>query len=144
MRVSDILRTKGSAVCTISGTASVAEAIEALDKFGIGAIVVSSNGTAVEGILSERDIVRSINRLGKAVLGHPVSDVMTADVVTCRSQEQVDYMMSVMTEHRFRHVPVVQSGELVGIISIGDVVASRVGELEREAEALEQYLYHGR
>jgi len=144
MRVSDILRSKGTVVCTISPKATIADAVGALDQFGIGAIVVSDNGVDVEGILSERDIVRALHHQGSDVLACLVSDVMTSPVVTCVPGEQVDYMMGVMTQKRFRHVPVVESDELAGIISIGDVVATRVAELEREAEALENYIQFGR
>jgi len=144
MRVSDILRSKGTVVCTISPKATIADAVAALDQFGIGAIVVSEDGVVVEGILSERDIVRALHYQGSEVLARLVSDVMTSPVVTCVPGEQVDYMMGVMTQKRFRHVPVVESDELTGIISIGDVVAMRVAELEREAEALENYIQFGR
>ena len=144
MRVSDILKSKGTAVCTIAPDATIADAVEALDQFGIGAIVVSQDGSMVEGILSERDIVRALHNEGSGVCDCLVSELMTNEVVTCSPGEQVDYMMSVMTQERFRHAPVVESGKLAGIISIGDVVAMRVAELEREAEALEQYIHYGR
>lgn len=144
MRVSDILKAKGRAVCTVRPDATIADAVAALDQFGIGALVVSEDGSTIEGIVSERDIVRAMHREGEDVRDRPVRDVMTKEVVTCVPAEQVDYMMSVMTEERFRHVPVLDSEKLAGIITIGDVVASRVAELEREAEALEQYIQYGR
>ena len=144
MRVSDILKSKGTAVCTIGPDATIADAVRALHQFGIGAIVVSSDGSIVEGILSERDIVRALHSEGAGVRDRLVSELMTDEVVTCSPGEQVDYMMAVMTQKRFRHAPVVESGKLAGIISIGDVVATRVAELEREAEALEQYIQYGR
>ena len=94
--------------------------------------------------MSERDIVRALHSEGAGVRDRLVSELMTDEVVTCSPREQVDYMMAVMTQKRFRHAPVVESGKLAGIISIGDVVATRVAELEREAEALEQYIQYGR
>ena len=144
MRVSDILRSKGTTVCTIGPGATIGDAVAALDQFGIGAIVVSTDGTTVDGILSERDIVRAMNREDGSLGDLPVRDLMTSNVVTCSPSDQVDYMMSLMTQRRFRHVPVVESDQLAGIVSIGDVVAYRLNELEREAEALEQYIQHGR
>lgn len=104
--------------------------------------MVSHDGVGIQGILSERDIVRAFHDQGVSDL--LVSDIMTKDVVTCSPRDRVDYMMSLMTEKRFRHVPVVDSEKLAGIISIGDVVATRVAELEREAEALEQFIQYGR
>ena len=144
MRVSDILRSKGTTVCTIGPGATIGDAVAALDQFGIGAIVVSADGTSVDGILSERDIVRAMSRQDGPLGDLPVSELMTGNVVTCSPSDQVDYMMSLMTQRRFRHVPVVESDQLAGIVSIGDVVAYRLNELEREAEALEQYIQHGR
>ena len=144
MRVSDILRSKGTVVCTISPDATIADAVRALAQYGIGAIVVSTDGITVEGILSERDIVRAMDAEADGLQGRLVRDIMTSNVVTCGPSEQVDYMMSLMTQKRFRHVPVVDGDQLAGIVSIGDVVASRLSELEREAEALEDYIRHGR
>ncbi len=142
MRVQDILKSKGNAVCTIIPEATIADAVGVLHQFGIGAVVVSHDGVGIQGILSERDIVRAFHDQGVSDL--LVSDIMTKDVVTCSPRDRVDYMMSLMTEKRFRHVPVVDSEKLAGIISIGDVVATRVAELEREAEALEQFIQYGR
>jgi len=126
------------------GDASVTRAVESLSDFGIGAVVISDDGETIAGILSERDIVRAIHRSGKGILGQAVREIMTNEVVTCTSQDQVDQLMSVMTANRFRHMPVVNDGKLAGIVSIGDVVASRVSQLELETEALEQYIHHGR
>jgi len=128
----------------MTGDASVTQAVESLSDFGIGAVVISDDGETIAGILSERDIVRAIHRSGEDVLGQAVREIMTNEVVTCTSQDQVDQLMSVMTTNRFRHMPVVNDGKLAGIISIGDVVASRVSQLEHETEALEQYIHHGR
>lgn len=144
MRVSEILRTKGTVVHTISGSASVGDALNALAEWGIGAVVVSSDGTTIDGILSERDIVRALQRLGPSVVSEAVDSLMTTEVVTCEPGDQVDAMMSTMTENRFRHMPVVTHGQLTGLISIGDVVAARVAELENTAAALEEYLHQGR
>lgn len=144
MQVSDILRRKGTAVSTIPPGASVGTALASLSDAGIGALVVSGDGQTIDGILSERDIVRAMHRVGSEVVDQPVQQIMTADVVTCKPSDQIDQMMSTMTENRFRHVPVVADGVLGGLISIGDVVAARVSELENTAAALEQYIYSGR
>jgi len=144
MQVSDILRRKGTAVTTIATSATVGTALASLHDAGIGALVVSNDGESIEGILSERDIVRAMHRVGSVVVEQPVERIMTADVVTCRPSDQIDWMMSTMTENRFRHVPVLVDGKLSGLVSIGDVVAARVSELENTAAALEEYIYSGR
>lgn len=144
MRVSDILRKKGSEVATIAPSATIAEALALLSERGIGAIVASTDGQTIDGILSERDIVRAMHRLGADALDQAVSDLMTSSVHTCTAEQRVDQMMTTMTENRFRHMPVVDAEGLIGIISIGDVVATRVAELENETIVLEQYIHQGR
>lgn len=139
MRVSDVLNTKGSDVLTVSPDTRVSELIALLAEHNIGAAVVSAPSAAVAGIVSERDVVRRLAR-GSDVLDFPVSDIMTADVQTADPQESVNSLMRLMTEHRIRHVPVVADGELRGLVSIGDVVKSRIGELEFERDQLSSYV----
>lgn len=138
--LSVILDRKGTSVATVSPRASVEDATAALAEHNVGALVVSSDGRAVEGILSERDIVRELARRGCDCLHGPVRDVMSTDVHTCGPDATVDDLMATMTQHRIRHVPVLQNGVLAGLVSIGDVVKSRLDELELQAETLEQYV----
>ncbi len=140
MRISSLLEEKGSAVVTISGDATVAEAVAELDRHRIGALVVSVDGVHIDGIVSERDVVRGLAAQQGELLGQPVRTIMTAIVVTCSPEEQVDSLMTTMTNHRVRHVPVVVDGELLGIVSIGDVVKSRIGELEKDRKELVEYI----
>jgi CBS domain-containing protein len=144
MRVKDILRQKGSEVATISSTATLAEAAQALSTRRIGALVVSDDGLHITGILSERDIVRCLAELGADALGKTVSVAMTAEVQTCGKDDSLDELARTMTEGRFRHLPVVEGGEMAGLVSIGDVVKRRVEELETEAQALTEYIQTGR
>jgi CBS domain-containing protein len=143
MRVADILRRKGTRTATVQQGDSVARAVEILREKGFGALVVSSDGRKIEGIVSERDIVRALG-LRPDLLDLPVSDIMTAKVFTCTPEHKVDELMTMMTEHRFRHVPVEVDGELHGLVSIGDVVKHRVNELENETHAMQEYIHHGR
>jgi CBS domain-containing protein len=140
MRISDILRTKGGAVVTVDPGATIRDLLALLAEHGIGAAVVSGDGATVSGIVSERDVVRAIAARGAAVLSERVGEIMTADVSTCGPDAHIDELMRTMTDGRFRHVPVVDDGRLVGIVSIGDVVKSRIGELESERESLERYI----
>lgn len=142
MRISDLLRDKGSAVATVSPTTSVKELLRVLAEHNIGATVVL-DGDNVVGIVSERDIVRRLDQHGTTLLGTPVGDIMTRSVVTCSPMDSVDSLAATMTERRIRHMPVLSSGELVGIISIGDVVKSRISQLETDREQLESYIVHG-
>ena len=144
MRVSGILASKGTTVATIAPQASIAEAADELRRHGIGALVVSSDGRSVDGIISERDIVLRLSEAGGDVLGQPVSAVMTSEVQTCALDDTCDELMRVMTEQRTRHLPVVTQGELAGIVSIGDVVKRRVTELEDETRHLHDYIVTGR
>jgi CBS domain-containing protein len=140
VRISGLLRAKGSFVATVPPDATVAEVIGRLAHHGVGALVVSDNGRRCQGIVSERDIVLGIGRRGATLLDDPVACLMTVDVRTCAPEDECEYLMQLMTEHRVRHVPVLVEGELAGIISIGDVVKARVGELERERTALVDYV----
>ena len=138
MLVHQILASKASdAVLTISPAARVSEAAAVLSEKRIGSLVVSTDGKHAEGILSERDIVREVGRRGAACLGDPVSAMMTRGLVTCGRNETADKVLQTMTEGRFRHLPVVEGGVLVGLISSGDVVKARLAELAMENEALE-------
>lgn len=140
MQVRELLRRKGSGVATVDPGASVTAVLSMLAELGIGALVVSADGVKVEGIVSERDIVRRLARDGVIALELLARDVMTHDVVTCEPDVKVDEIMSVMTEGRFRHVPVTELGLLIGIVSIGDIVNARVRELEQEAHHLTNYI----
>ena len=145
MRVSDLIRRKGGAgVTTISPNASLTEAAQELARQHIGALVVTIGGTRITGILSERDIVRHLAERGSDALAESVQAAMTSDVRTCALTDTVEELMAVMTEHRIRHLPVVEGGELAGIVSIGDVVKHRVEELEEERRHLTDYIQTGR
>ena len=141
MNVQSIIGTKGTDVATIRQASTLTDALAALAEHGIGALVVSGDGKAIEGIVSERDIVRAAARTGAAALDASVGSVMSTDVITCALGDGVDRLMGLMTDRRIRHLPVVDDqGQLVGIISIGDVVKARLAELEQENEALSQYI----
>lgn len=145
MNVRSILDAKGSAVATVAAGTSLADAVAQLRDQRIGALVVSHDGKRIDGILSERDVVSALATHGAGALGRSVESAMSRKVVTCRLDDAVETLMATMTDGRFRHVPVVDdSGELSGIISIGDVVKSRVGELQADNEALLEYLHQGR
>jgi CBS domain-containing protein len=143
MRISDVIRAKGNAVVTVEPQMDVRTLLGVLAEHGIGAVVVSSDGTTVEGIVSERDIVRALADRGATVISEPVSAIMTAEVKTCPPDAPVVDLMLTMTEGRFRHVPVVSGGKLAGIVSIGDIVKNRVGELEIERDSLSRYITTG-
>lgn len=141
MNVQSIIGTKGSEVATIAQTATLRDAVRTLGERRIGALVVSGDGRAIEGIVSERDIVRASGMLGGAALDSSVGSVMSTDVITCSIGDGVDRLMSLMTERRIRHLPVVdERGQLTGIVSIGDVVKARLTELEHENHALAEYI----
>jgi len=139
MTVRSILDTKGHDILSVEPDAKLSVAVKLLSERRIGAVLVMSGGR-IEGILSERDIVRVIGERGAAVLDEPVSAVMTRKVVCCRPIDTVAAIMEKMTAGKFRHLPVLEGGELVGLISIGDVVKWRVKEFENEQEALQNYI----
>ncbi len=139
MYVATILKAKGSGVVTIAPIATLAQAARLLTGKRIGAVVVMQGGQLL-GMLSERDIVRAVAASGAEALERPVSEVMTQRVVTCGLNDSVDELMDVMTEGRFRHLPVVDRDEVIGIISIGDVVKHRIAETVMESEALRLYI----
>jgi len=140
MIVAQMLKGKTGGVITVTPTDRVSSAAKLLADHRIGAVVVSTDGVTIAGILSERDIVRVLAARGAAVLEAPVSDLMTSKVVTCRLNDSVNEIMAMMSQGRFRHLPVAEHGALVGIISIGDVVKARVAEIEGEAQALREYI----
>jgi CBS domain-containing protein len=140
MLVTNILEQKGDGVATVPSSASVATVVAELARHGVGALVVSPDGRTIEGIVSERDIVRRLSELRMALLSEPVSTIMSTSVRTCTPEDDVADIMSLMTEHRIRHVPVVENGHLCGIVSIGDVVKSRMGELEKDRSELIEYI----
>ncbi len=143
MLVSHILRQKGRDVVTVAPTIALAEVAHTLAKRKIGAVVVLGAGGEVAGILSERDIVAALARDGAPALGRAVNIYMTHTVATCEESDSIEAIMETMTVGRFRHVPVVAKGKLAGIVSIGDVVKTRIEESEREASALKQYIAAG-
>lgn len=140
MTVASILAAKGRIVATTQATRTIAEAVDELAKRKIGALVVVDGVDRVTGIISERDIVKALARKGADVLADPVGTIMTREVVTCAESETVIGVMTRMTRGRFRHLPVVKNGRLDGIISIGDVVKERIGEVEREADEMRSYI----
>lgn len=140
MTVRSILDEKGYDVATISPEDTLRQAVELLSEKRIGAVVVTDAESHVIGILSERDVVRVIGRAGPARLDDVVSSVMTSKVVTADGNETIPQIMEHMTAGRFRHLPVVRAGKLIGIISIGDVVKHRLAEMERESHAMREYI----
>ena len=140
MKISALLVGKGDTVATITGDLSVADAVDELRAHGVGALVVSSDGQHIDGIVSERDIVRGLSVQHGALLDEPVRSIMTSKVFTCSPDDDVESLMAVMTERRIRHVPVVRDGILSGIVSIGDVVKSRIVELEKDRKELVEYI----
>ncbi len=144
MRVSSILSSKGSTVATTAPSAPLTEAVNELRLRGVGALVVSSDGRGIEGILSERDIVRRLAERGEAIMHEPVSAAMTTEVVTCQPDDDLERLARRMTETRCRHLPVIVDGQLVGIVSIGDVVKARLEQLEEETRQMQEYITTGR
>jgi CBS domain-containing protein len=144
MRISDVLRGKGTEVVTVPPDTKVRQLLAVLAEKKIGAVVVSSSGTSVDGIVSERDIVRAFAQQGAAAMSEEVTAIYTADVLTVSPDTSLDEVMRIMTERRIRHMPVVTDGTLRGIISIGDVVKNRIGELETERAALTEYITSAR
>ncbi|ADZ70066.1 CBS domain-containing protein [Polymorphum gilvum] len=140
MSVASILNHKGRDVVTARSSATLGEICKMLAEKGIGAIVVTDDKGHIEGIVSERDIVRMIGRSGAGILDLPVGDGMTRAVVTCREEDSINAVMARMSSGRFRHIPVVAEGKLAGLISIGDVVKHRIAQVEQEAEQMRSYI----
>lgn len=139
MTVCAILTAKGHQVVSVEPDVKLAAAVKLLSERRIGSVLVMS-GTCIDGILSERDVVRALDQRGAAALDEPVSAAMTRKVVSCRLSDTVTHLMEIMTSERFRHLPVVEDDRLVGLVSIGDVVKLRVQEYEAEQEALRDYI----
>jgi CBS domain-containing protein len=140
MTVKKILSHKGADVVTIEPKATLSEAVKMLAERRIGAVVITDNQRDVVGILSERDIVRALAQRGPRALEESVGEVMTRRVVTCNESDTISSLMEQMTRGKFRHLPVVESGKIVGIVSIGDVVKHRLEEMEHESNALREYI----
>ncbi|OMC15713.1 histidine kinase [Mycolicibacter heraklionensis] len=142
MRIADVLRNKGAAVVTIHPDATVMELLAGLAEHNIGAmVVIGSDG--LEGLASERDVVRQLHVHGASLLARPVSTIMTRLVTTCAKTDSADEVSMLMTEQRARHIPVLENGRLAGIVSIGDIVKSRMEELQAEHEQLRTYIAQG-
>ena len=141
MKISDVIRYKGTDVVTIKPDESVANLLALLDEHRIGAVVVSSDGSTVDGIVSERDIVRHLHLTGTSVVDGPVSAIMTSDVTTGSATDNIADVAATMTELRARHVPIVdEDGKLAAIVSIGDIVKHRLSELQSERDQLRDYI----
>jgi CBS domain-containing protein len=140
MRINDVLRRKGDLVVTITPDEPVSALLDALAEHKVGALVVAAADGSVEGIVSERDVVRHLQARGAGILDDPVSGIMTSPVHTAVPETTLEELMVLMTERRFRHVPVVVDGRLVGIVSIGDVVKHRIEELQSERDQLTAYI----
>ncbi len=142
MRISDVLKNKGSGVLTVAPDVTVSDLLAVLATRNIGAMVVVDPDGPV-GIVSERDVVRKLHEFGVDLLVRPVSEIMTAQMITCTPADSVDSLSALMTTNRVRHVPVIEDGRLAGIVSIGDVVKTRMEELEVQQEHLEAYIAQG-
>ncbi|MFM6848377.1 MAG: CBS domain-containing protein [Terrabacter sp.] len=141
MKISDVLRNKGSEVITIKPDETVSTLLALLDEHRIGAVVVSTDGGAVDGIVSERDIVRHLHSTGPSIIDAPVSQIMTSDVTTGQASDNIADLAGTMTEMRVRHVPIVDAdGRLAAIVSIGDIVKHRLSELQSERDQLRDYI----
>ena len=140
MNAATVLKFKGGGVFTTTANKSLLEIAKLLAQHGIGCIVILGDDDKIVGIVSERDLMRAIGRAGAKVLDKPVSDFMTKTVITAREADTVDQLMSEMTMHRFRHMPVVERGQLLGLVSIGDLVKIHVADAEFESSAMRQYI----
>ena len=140
MHVSDLLEAKGATVATIPPDVTVGAAVADLARHGVGALVVSADGVRIDGIVSERDVVRRLSEHRPSLLDEPVSSIMSTAVRTCAPEDSIESIQATMTEERIRHLPVVRDGALCGIVSIGDVVKHRMVELERDRHELMEYI----
>jgi CBS domain-containing protein len=140
MRISTVIRRKGNLVVTVRSDATVRTLLELLEEHHIGAVVVSDDGSSVKGIVSERDVVRHLHSDGVAVLDEAVEAIMTSDVQTCAPDDGIEDLARTMTELRIRHIPVVVDGKLTGVVSIGDIVKSRIEQLQSERDHLVGYI----
>jgi CBS domain-containing protein len=142
VRISDVLKNKGSGVLTVAPDMTVSDLLAVLATRNIGAMVVVDPDGPV-GIVSERDVVRKLHEFGVDLLSRPISEIMTAQMITCTPADSVDSLSVLMTTNRVRHVPVIEDGRLAGIVSIGDVVKTRMEELQVQQEHLEAYITQG-
>lgn len=142
MRIADVLRNKGAGVLTVAPDTLVSDLLRGLVTRNVGALVVTGPDGLV-GIVSERDVVRMLHEHGAGALGRRVADIMTSQVITCSPDDSVDSLSGLMTTHRVRHVPVMENGQLAGIVSIGDVVKTRMEALQSERAQLEAYITQG-
>lgn len=142
MHVSAIIGEKGSAVFSVGPDEAVSAAIAMLSDKRIGAVLVTRDDRVL-GVFSERDVINALSRAGAGIMTQPVKDFMSTDVVTCRRGDSIDHLMGLMTDRRIRHLPVIEDGKVVGMISIGDVVKFRIAEAEAESEALKTYIASG-
>ncbi len=140
MRISNVIHRKGDLVVTVRSDATVRRLLEILEEHRIGAVVVSDDGSTVSGIVSERDVVRHLHAAGAGLLDQAVETIMTRDVHTCSPDDDIEDLARTMTDRRIRHVPVVVGGKLHAIVSIGDVVKSRIDELQTERDQLVGYI----
>ena len=140
MRISDLLRRKGDLVVTVKPDQPVTKLLDLLAEHKVGALVVSTDGQSVQGIVSERDVVRRLQERGPDLLQAQVREIMTTTVRSCPPETELDQLMQIMTTGRFRHVPVTEDGRLTGIVSIGDVVKHRIDELQSERDQLTAYI----
>ena len=140
MTVERIMKSKGTYVPTVTPEAKIADVIDALEADDVGALVVSTDGDRIDGIISERDVVRGLQRFGPKVLDHSVGELMTVDVVTCTAKDPVVGIMAVMDNRGIRHLPVTANDKLSGIVTILDIVKLRLGELQQEANAMREYI----
>ncbi|WP_417671799.1 CBS domain-containing protein [Roseibium sp.] len=140
MTVAAILNGKGRDVFSEKATTALSKICQVLAEKGIGAILITDNDGHIEGIISERDIVKAIGRQGPKALDLPVGDIMTRSVVTCVEEDTINDVMNKMSQGRFRHVPIVKDGKVAGVISIGDVVKHRIAQVEQEAEQMRSYI----
>jgi CBS domain-containing protein len=143
MNIAQILKAKGRAVATARPDSTISEIIAKLAQKRIGAIVIVGDSGEVVGILSERDVIRRLAERGSAALQEPASQSMTAAVISCQEASTLDELMELMTQGRFRHVPVIEDGALVGIVSIGDIVKHHIAEVEMEVTAMRGYFATG-
>lgn len=140
MKISEVVRSKGNGVVTITPDATVGDLLAMLSEHRIGAVVVSGDGTSVSGIVSERDVVRHLHSSGPGIIEGPVSQIMTSEVRTAGPDSDLEELETTMTEHRIRHVPIVVDGQLAAIVSIGDVVKNRINSLQAERDQLYGYI----
>ncbi len=140
MTVQRILDEKGAHAPFVKPNASISDVLEMLESEDVGALIVSTDGVTIDGIISERDVVRGLRSFGSTILDHAVEDVMVTDVITCTADDPISSVIRQMDERQIRHMPVVDDGKLAGIVSIRDVVKLRLGEVESESNSMRSYI----